>query len=282
MQESGREPSRGVGRVEPRREESRASRLAAAQRVLATAEANAGLRQRLTGVTTLTTAAESAPSSSAERVGAVEQWVTPSELLLPVPEAVAPVLPEGALRRGTAAQVSGSTSLLLLMAAAACAVPGEEIWCAVVAMPDVGLAAAAEAGLDLQRTVVVPRPGPDAAAVLGALIDGFDVVVLGRCPALSDADRRAIGHRLRTREAVLLSGAVWPGAQVVLEVGERAWFGVGDGDGVLTGREATVTGYARGMGASRAVRVRMPAEGGILPAAPVPVPVQAPDLARAG
>ena len=154
------------------REDTRAARLAAAQRALATAEANAGLRQRLVGVTTLARG-EGARAEAPE----VPSAAVPPELLLPLPDGLAPLLPAGGLRRGTAVQVSGSTSLLLALAAAAGA---GEVWCALMAMPDVGLAAAAEAGLDLTHTVVVPRPGPDAPAVLGALIDGFDVVVLGR------------------------------------------------------------------------------------------------------
>ncbi|WP_420114567.1 hypothetical protein [Pseudactinotalea sp.] len=240
------------------REDSREARLAAAQRALATAEASAGLRQRLTGVTTLAAAgagpAQAPPSTS-----------LPPELLLPLPAGLEEVLPWGGLRRGAAVQVSGSRSVLLTLAAAAADAPGQDLWCAVMAMPDVGLAAAAEAGLDLSRTVVVPQPGPDAPSVLGALIDGFDVVVLGPCRALSEADRRSAGHRLRNREALLLSGGAWPGAQAVLEVGERSWLGVGAGEGVLTGREATITGYVRGLGQPRRVRVRMDADGGVTP-----------------
>lgn len=260
------------------REESREARLAAAQRALATAEASAGLRQRLTGVTAL--AAAGARPSEAPPSGDI-----PAEMLLPLPAGLESLLPWGGLRRGSAVQVSGSRSMLLALAAAASNGPGQEAWCAVAAMPDVGLAAAAEAGLDLDRTVVVPRPGPDAPSVLGALIDGFDVVVLGRCPALSEADRRSATSRLRHREALLLTNEVWPGAQAVLEVGERSWFGVGTGDGVITGREMTVTSFARGLGAPRATRVRMTGSG----VAPVPerVEVGAPalpevDWARAG
>jgi hypothetical protein len=258
------------------REDTRAARLAAAQRALATAEANAGLRQRLVGVTTLARGEGARAEASEAPSSAV-----PPELLLPLPEGLAPLLPAGGLRRGTAVQVSGSTSLLLTLAAAAAE---DEVWCALMAMPDVGLAAAAEAGLDLTRTVVVPRPGPDAPAVLGALIDGFDVVVVGRCPALSDADRRGVATRLRTREAVLLVGDVWPGAQAVLEVGESAWFGVSDGAGVLTGREVTVTSYARGLGAPQRARVRMAADGGVtvVPSPESMLPEADLDWARAG
>lgn len=258
------------------REESRAARLAAAQRALATAEASAGLRQRLTGVTTLAASGSGRAAAAGEGDGgevgaeatpsASAAAAVPAELLLPVPPGLERLFPAGGLRRGTAVQVSGSTSLLLALAAAAAGGREQDTWCAVVAMPDVGLAAAAEAGLDLERTVVVPSPGPGAAAVLGAVVDGFDVVVLGRCAALSVADRRTATSRLRTREAVLLTCDTWPGAQVVLEVGERSWFGVGAGHGVLTGREMTVTSYARGLATQRSARVRMVAGGGVVPA----------------
>lgn len=278
-----------------RREDDRAARLAAAQRALAAAETNAGLRQRLVGATARASAGSTADVSGA--VGsartaaprpAVEDLPTegavalagnaagasdpaertiPAELLLPLPPALDGLLPWPGVRRGSALQVRGSTSLLLAMAAAATA--EEDTWCAVVAMPDVGLAAAAEAGLDLSRTLVVPRPGPDAPSVLGALIDGVDVLVLGPCPALGEADLRRAASRLRTRESVLLTTERWPGAQAVLEVGERSFVGVGAGDGVLTGREATVTVLARGFGVPRSARVRMLAGGVLTVAGPV-------------
>lgn len=284
-----------------RREDDRAARLAAAQRALAAAEANAGLRQRLVGATARASAGSTADLSGAAGSArtaprpAIEDLSTegsvalagasdpsdpsdpsertiPAELLLPLPPALEGLLPWPGVRRGAALQVRGSTSLLLAMAAAATA--EEDTWCAVVAMPDVGLAAAAEAGLDLSRTLVVPRPGPDAPSVLGALIDGFDVLVLGPCPALGEADLRRAASRLRTRESVLLTTERWPGAQAVLEVGERSFVGVGSGDGVLTGREATVTVLARGFGVPRSTRVRMLA-GGVLTVAGSVEPVAA-------
>jgi len=74
-------------------------------------------------------------------------------------------------------------------------------WCALVSHPDLGLAAALDAGVDPSRCVMVPDPGSDAGAVLGAVADGFDVVVVGACTALSDRDRRALSQRVRHRGA---------------------------------------------------------------------------------
>ncbi|MDD9208072.1 hypothetical protein PU560_16595, partial [Georgenia sp. 10Sc9-8] len=150
---------------------------------------------------------------------------------------------------------AGSTSLLLALAAVA----GQEgAWCALTALPHVGWRAAAEAGLVLDRVAVVPRPGPDAPAVLGALVDGFDVLVLGRCPALSERDRRSISSRLRAREAVLLSTDPWPGAQLVLQARQRTWDGLGQGWGHLQAQELTVSAAGRGaVGTGRSVQVRL-------------------------
>lgn len=267
-----------------------AERLAAARGVLARAEAGAGLRQRLSGVTALMPgpALDVADGTSADRSSAGQAAVDevrtelPPELLLPAPEPLAALLPHGGLRRGTAVTVLRSTSLLLAMAARACS---DGAWCAVVGMPDLGLAAAAEAGLDLTRTVVVPRPGPDALTVLAALVDGFDVVVLGRSRALLERDRRSLTSRVRTREAVLLVGQEWPGAQVVLEVGKSRWSGVGAGAGVLTDREVTVTARSRGTGPARSAQVRL--TGGVSAvetssAVPRPSAVEMPTGAVAG
>src|SRR5699024_7127411 len=140
------------------------------------------------------------PDGSAEGRGAgaaVTSGPTPEGRGLPVPAPLEVLLP-GGLRPGTIAEVRGSTSVLLALAQAAA---GDERWSVLAGMPDVGWAAAAAAGLDLARVVAVPRPGPDAAGVLGALVDGFDVLLVGPCPHLGPAGRRSLSARLRQRGA---------------------------------------------------------------------------------
>lgn len=140
-----------------------------------------------------------------ERARVSAQWGTGfggDGAWLPVPSALAPLLPYGAVRRGSIVEATGSTAVLLHLVAS---LAGQEAWSAVVARPDLGLAAALAAGIDPSRLVLVPDPGPTAGSVLGALVDGFDVVVLGPCPALSSRERRSIAQRVRHRGAVLLS-----------------------------------------------------------------------------
>src|SRR5450830_1672498 len=148
-----------------------------------------------------------------------------ADRLLPVLPGIAPVLPQGALRRGSTLAVTGSTSLVLALVAQA---SQEGSWAALVGLPGVGLLAAAQLGVDLGRLALVPRPGGDAATVLGALIDGVDIVVLGPGLALVDADRRRLMARARERGTVLISAAPWAGAQVVLTAERTRWTGLGE------------------------------------------------------
>ena len=72
--------------------------------------------------------------------------------LLPVPAPLAPLFPDRALRRGTTTTVAGlpghgATTLALALLAAASQAGS---WCAAVGLPDPGVVAAAELGIDLQ------------------------------------------------------------------------------------------------------------------------------------
>lgn len=242
-----------------------AGKLDAARRVLAVAEAGVGVRTRLGRSAGAPAGPDSVDPSSVSESPA-GPWSEPAdaggeidpERAFGVPGVLAPLFPAG-LRRGSAVQVVGGTSVLLSLAASAVA---RGAWCAVVDLPDLGLAAAAELGVPLERTVVVPRSGPDAAAVLGAVVDGVDVVVLGQGAALADRERRTIASRVRVREAVLLTSAPWPGADVLLEVVPRAWHGIGQGSGVLQAGELAITAHHRRVGRSVTVHAMLGHVGG--------------------
>lgn len=195
---------------------------------------------------------------------------------LPVPTELAALLPDG-LRRGSTTAVTGSTSLLLTLLARACS---EGAWAAVVGQPAVGLLAAAQAGVALERLAVVPRPGPDSPAVVAALLDGLDVVLVGPGAALTDGDRRRLAARARERGTALLSSVAWPGANVVLTAGAGRWDGVGQGEGRLRTHELRVTRSGRaGAGVPLSVDVTLPLGrpvGTEPPATPAPGRVPAP------
>ncbi|HEY8717944.1 hypothetical protein [Pengzhenrongella sp.] len=172
---------------------------------------------------------------------------------LPVAAPLAHLLPEGALHRGGTLVVTGSTSLVLALVARA---SREGAWVAVVGLPGVGVLAAQQAGVELDRLALVPRPGPDAPTVLAALLDGVDLVIVGSAAALVDSDRRRLMARARERGAVLLSTAPWPGAHLVLTAEATGWTGLGAGYGHLRSHRLAVTRGGRGS-AGRPVRAEV-------------------------
>lgn len=194
--------------------------------------------------------------------------ITAERPAMAVPPVLVPLLPEG-LRRGGTTVVEGSTSLLLALLAHACA---HGAWTAVVGRPDLGVLAASQAGVDLDRLAMVPSPGVDAPAVVAALLDGLDVVVVGPGARLSDADRRRLTARARDRGSVLLPTYAWPGAAATLVVEAGRWTGAGTGDGWLRAHRLRVARTGRGVGTARTVDLVLPL--GTVPAdEPVAAPV---------
>jgi hypothetical protein len=181
--------------------------------------------------------------------------------VLPVVAPLAALLPGGGLRRGSmvaVARAAGATSLVLALLAEASAAGA---WSGVVGRPDLGLVAAAEAGVALERLALVPYPGADLVAVTAALLDGLDLVaVAGRLP--HGGDRARLAARARQRGAVLLSLGPWPGADLELACERSRWRGVdaGEGDlGRLSAREIRVQLRGRGVDpAGREARLLLP------------------------
>lgn len=187
------------------------------------------------------------------RTSGASRDVCTDERAWPVHDALAPLLPLGGLQRGTVLAVRGSTSLLLALVAR----PSRAgAWTAAVGFPAVGLLAAADVGADLDRVVLVPRPGPDAALAIAALVDGLDVVVVGPDAALTDTDRRRLTGRARERGALLVAATAWPGAHVALTVTGGGWSGADRGAGWLRRRTLVVERAGRG-GAARPTRVEV-------------------------
>jgi hypothetical protein len=147
---------------------------------------------------------------------------------LPVAEPLAGLLPAAGLRRGSTVAVAagiGSTSLLLALLARASA---SGAWAGVIGRPELGLVAAAEAGIALERLALVPYPGGDLVAVAVALLDGLDIVaVVVPERGMRAADRQRLAARARQRGAVLLPLGPWPGADAELGCVQVRWQGAG-------------------------------------------------------
>ncbi len=173
---------------------------------------------------------------------------------------LAPLLPGGGLRRGSVVAVPGSTALLLALLAAATA---QGAWAAVIGVDDLGVLAAAEAGVVVRRLALVPRPGPDPAPVAAALLDGVGLVALAGADRIPSGAQRSLAARARQRGSVLLPLGRWPGADVELSCRAEAWHGAEDGHGRLRSREVVVRAVGRGAAARpRTVRLLLPGPSG--------------------
>lgn len=199
--------------------------------------------------------------------------VMADDRVLPVLDPLAAVLPRGGLVRGQTAMCRGDAAWSLALALAAGATRTGS-WLMVVGLPSLGLAAAAEMGVALERTVVVaPPPSDQWAVVLAAALDGADVVLVPADAALTAADARRIQARLRTRGGVLLvvdtgdtSGTTSP--DLVLTARGLGWEGIVGGDGRLVRRRVAVAVDGRRARSARAHEVFLPAaDGSVSPAA---------------
>lgn len=223
-----------------------------------------------------------------ELAGRARPVVLAQDRLLPVLPPLARLLPDGGLRRGTVVDVPASTSLALALLAGASAAGS---WCAAVGLSSLGLVAAAELGVALDRfpLVAAPRGAEEWSWAVAALLDAVDVV-LARPPGPIGATRaRRLAARARERSAVLLvtgaAAGTWPeGADVRLSVTRAAWEGVGQGHGCLRARRVDVVVEGRGA-ASRPRRASLwlPGPGGVVASASgeamAPADGQVPSLA---
>ena len=190
------------------------------------------------------------------------------ERRIPVEEPLATLLPEGSIRRGTAVAVHGHGSMTLAVALAAEA-SRRGSWVAAVGMADLGVAALAERAVDLDRWALADLPGAArggslVADVLGAVVGGFDLVLVGPEVRVAGATARRLLARMREHGTSLVCalgsapGDIAAGLQpeVRLTITQTQWTGIDDGHGRLLARQAEVTVGGRSA-ASRPRRMLM-------------------------
>ena len=176
---------------------------------------------------------------------------------LPVLSPLDQLFPRGGLARGSVVAVEGSLWLALALAAGASQAGS---WCAVVGMPSLGAAAAEEAGIDLDRLVLVPSPGQQWATAVAALLDGFDVVLARPTAQLKAGEARRLAARARERRGVVVALGSWPDAvDTRLRVVDTEWAGLQAGYGRIAARLAHVAAQGRGAAArERRVAATLP------------------------
>ncbi len=195
------------------------------------------------------------------------------ERLLPVHPVLAPlfgVAPgDPGLVRGHTVVCSGSAAMSCALAVMA-APTQVGSWAGVVGLPSVGVGAAAELGVALSRTVFVAGASPsssssassDMAAVISALVDGVEVLVLSRqvVASVSGGVMRTLHTRLQSRGGVLVlvgdPGSI--SADVRLVATTMMWDGVGAGNGHLQRRRVSIEFAARRRGRPTRADVWLP------------------------
>ncbi|MEU1984268.1 hypothetical protein [Nocardia sp. NPDC019395] len=150
--------------------------------------------------------------------------------ILPVPPALAPLLPDRGLVKGSVVSYTGAGSLLAGLLAA---VTGPGGHAAAVGLPGLGLLAAAEMGARLDRLAVIADAGHDPVEVAAVLLDGMELVVLGLGDtAVTPARARVLAAKARGKGSTLLvTGGPWPAPDLSLESRVAGYTGLGTGSG---------------------------------------------------
>ena len=200
---------------------------------------------------------------------ATRATVIAGEHSLPVLPGLRELLPGGRLARGSVVTVPDAGLLLLALAAGASAAGA---WCGLAGVEEAGLLAAADLGLCLERTLLIPQPGSHWVPVVSSLADGCDIVIVRPPTALPAQLRRRMEAALRRAGGVLLVAGQWPGAHLELGVVRREWSGLGAGHGRLRACRAEVSVSGRGAaGPGQAGWLWLPGEDGAVSAAEPPV-----------
>ena len=213
-------------------------------------------------VSTSTIARE--PAASLDRVRQLQDRISKmqtkklDEKVIPTHPALAPLLPGGGLKQGSTYSIERSATLIMALLAAPSAAGS---WCAVVGVPEFGLEAASRFGINLDRLVLVPRPGEHWLNVTAAVADVMGVVVTRPPKRATDSTVQRLSARLRQRGATMLVLGSWPSSEAMLSLSASRWHGIGAGYGHLSAREVTVTVSSRSAARPRSARLWFPDAG---------------------
>ncbi|WGL51143.1 hypothetical protein P5P86_14370 [Nocardioides sp. BP30] len=167
------------------------------------------------------------------------------------------------LRVGGSYQVDSASLALALMAG-----PSRGgAWCAAVGLSDFGAEAAAELGVVLERTILVPDPGEAWLEATAALVDVTSLVLVRPTGRVSEAAAAKLSARLRKRGAALVSLGAWPRAEASVSLVEPQWVGTGRGEGHLRSRRVVLE-VRRGSAPPRRTALLFPGPEGVVAPGP--------------
>jgi len=159
------------------------------------------------------------------------------------------MLPDRGLVRGRIVSCRGDAAVSLALRLVSRATR-DGAWLATVGVDHLGLVAAREHGVALERVVVVNPGGAtsDWVSAVGIAVEGFGVLLLCIPKGLSGRDAQRITTRVHSRRVVAVcvesssSGEGRHGLvpDVVLHTTTTAWRGIGEGAGHVRSREVCV------------------------------------------
>ncbi|WP_298039330.1 hypothetical protein [uncultured Microbacterium sp.] len=178
------------------------------------------------------------------------------------------LLPDAGLRTGSSYSLSPSPSLLGALLSA----PSQRgTWCAVIGMPTLGVESLQALGVDLERVILVPEPGPRWLTVATTLSEVVPLIAVHPRSRVSDAEISRLNARLRDRGCTLLVTARWPQSEATITVEKTEWSGLGSGWGLLAERTVTLRSSGRRQESPRRIQVHLPSALGRVDAVPEPV-----------
>ena len=124
---------------------------------------------------------------------------------LPVPPELRVMFPEGGLVRGRTVLCSGDAAVAMALRVVSSATQAGS-WLGIVGVHNVGVQAASEHGVALQRVVFV-QPASSRTEWVGtvaAAADGFDVLMLEVPRGITEADARRVQTRIQARRNALV------------------------------------------------------------------------------
>ena len=167
---------------------------------------------------------------------------------LPTHPALSELFIGGSLRRGCTYAVEGSLQLALTLIMKA---SSEGVWCGIVGLPHLGIEAAYDLGIRLDRLILIPSPGAQTLAAVSSLTEVLGVILTGPLPLSPHQNERLTG-RLREHQSTLItatsrSSSTVPvrGAESRLTVEGSHWSGLANGFGLLNTRELSVRSHDR-------------------------------------
>jgi hypothetical protein len=181
------------------------------------------------------------------------------ERMLPVSREFERLFVDGGLVRGRVLACAGSAATSSAMALVAPAIEAGA-WLAVVDVPTIGLDAASELGICLERVVGIDLGERRAEVwpdVIAAAADGFELMLTRVPPGIRIAAARSVMTRLQQRgTVVMVLGDPGPlPCDGVIESTDRVWEGLGDGFGHLRRRTVQVQASGRRMPGTRLCEV---------------------------